>query len=195
MILEHLGFNKYRVKVDGSGRITERNRQFLKKFTPVTPALPGPNPNASYFDPHVNPIPHQPVVNPIPTPDLVNTPALSPPSSPPPQLRDPPSTPRSPPESPTFMTPPSSPSEPVNNNPEAICIPPNPVPVTLPTPEPQVVVPRRSTRIRIPTKRYNPASMISHRLLLSMFSISAIFIYLLLFIMCYSEEQSKQEAL
>ena len=96
MILEHLGFNKYRVKVDGSGRIKERNRQFLKKFTPVTPALPGPNPNSSYFEPQVNPIPHQPVVNPINTPDLV-----SPPSSPPPQLRDPLSTPRSPPESPT----------------------------------------------------------------------------------------------
>ena len=35
MILEHLGFNKYRVKVDGSGRITDRNRQFLKKFSTV----------------------------------------------------------------------------------------------------------------------------------------------------------------
>ena len=96
LILEDLGFNKYSVKVDGSGRITQRNRQFLKKFTPVTPTLPGPNPNSSYFEPQVNPIPHQPVVNPINTPDLV-----SPPSSPPPQLRDPPSTPRSPPESPT----------------------------------------------------------------------------------------------
>merc|ERR1719422_2201080 len=60
MILEHLGFNKYRVKVDGSGRVTDRNRQFLRKFTPVTPSLPGPMPNPAF-----NPIP-QPPVNPIP---------------------------------------------------------------------------------------------------------------------------------
>ena len=51
MILEHLGFNKYRVKVDGSGRVTDRNRQFLRKFTPVTPSLPGPSPHTSYCGP------------------------------------------------------------------------------------------------------------------------------------------------
>ena len=113
MVLEDLGFNKYSVKVDGSGRITQRNRQFLKIFTPVTSTLPGPNPNSSYCELQVNPNLHQPVVNPNPIPDLVNTPAISPPSYPSSQLRDPPSTPRSPPESPTFMTPPSSPSEPV----------------------------------------------------------------------------------
>ena len=57
------------------------------------------------------------------------------------------------------MTPPSSPSEPVNINPEAVCIPPNPAPVTFSNPEPQAVVPRRSTRVRIPTKRCNPAEL------------------------------------
>ena len=48
-ILENLGYNKYRIKVDGSGRITERNRQFLRKFTPWTPRLPGPSPHTSYL--------------------------------------------------------------------------------------------------------------------------------------------------
>lgn len=48
MVLEHLGYNKYRIKVDGSGRITDRNRQFLRKFTPWTPNLPGPSPNTGY---------------------------------------------------------------------------------------------------------------------------------------------------
>ena len=55
MILEHLGFNKYRVKVDGSGRITDRNRQFLMKFTLVTLTLPGPTPNSA-FNPTPQPI-------------------------------------------------------------------------------------------------------------------------------------------
>merc|ERR1712025_445300 len=49
LVLEELGYNKYRVKVDGSGRVTDRNRQFLRKFTPVTPYLPGPNPNSSNY--------------------------------------------------------------------------------------------------------------------------------------------------
>ena len=36
LILEDMGYNKYRIKVDGSGRVTDRNRQFLRQFTPVT---------------------------------------------------------------------------------------------------------------------------------------------------------------
>ena len=125
--------------MDGSGRITHRNRQFLKKFSPVTPSLPGPSPNSSHFEPQANPTPstrshdHQPVVNPIPTPEPGLT---SPPMSPSPQFRELPGTP----ESPTFVTPPSSPSrtpnlsEPVENQPI--------VPET-PT------VPRRSTRVNL----------------------------------------------
>ena len=45
MVVEDLGFNKYRIRVDGSGRVTDRNRQFLKKFSPVTAKLPGPCPS------------------------------------------------------------------------------------------------------------------------------------------------------
>ena len=44
LVVEDLGFHKYRVRVDGSGRITDRNRRFLRKYSPVNPILPGPCP-------------------------------------------------------------------------------------------------------------------------------------------------------
>ena len=42
VILEDLGYNKYHVKVDMSGRATDCNHQFLKKITPDTPGMPSP---------------------------------------------------------------------------------------------------------------------------------------------------------
>ena len=41
LIIDDLGYNKYHVRVDGSGRVTDRNRQFLRQFTPSTPVQPG----------------------------------------------------------------------------------------------------------------------------------------------------------
>ena len=32
-MLENIGYNQYRVKVDGSGRVTNRNRRFLRLYT------------------------------------------------------------------------------------------------------------------------------------------------------------------
>ena len=143
LVLEDLGYNKYRIKIDGSGRITDRNRQFLRKFTPLTPNLPGPSPSHS-------PVNHQPramcnrppVVNPDPvdmpsepmiSPEPVDLPSASPtvpvvPSSPVRSL--PPVVPVSP-DSPTFVTPPSSPE----------------------VPEPSFQ-PRRSTRVSKPPERF-----------------------------------------
>ena len=46
-VVEDLGYNKYRVRVDGSGRVSDRNRQFLRQITPVSPSLPGPGPSPS----------------------------------------------------------------------------------------------------------------------------------------------------
>ena len=34
VILENKGFDKYSVKIDGSGRVSDRNRKYLKAFTP-----------------------------------------------------------------------------------------------------------------------------------------------------------------
>ena len=41
-VMECLGHDSYTIKVDGSGRLTKRNRQFLRKFTP--PLLNAPQP-------------------------------------------------------------------------------------------------------------------------------------------------------
>ena len=111
LVIESLGFNKYRVRIDGSGRITDRNRQFLKKFTPVTPTSPGPSPIC--HDSSSSPSPRidneMPVASdPIPryqqvAPDQGEVPV---PSSPPPAI--PQNFPNSP-GSPSFVTPPSSP--------------------------------------------------------------------------------------
>ena len=65
LVLENLGYNKYRIKVDGSGRVTDRNRQYLRQFTPVTSTLPGPRPeNQSSFIP-------EPVAEPAYNPEPV----------------------------------------------------------------------------------------------------------------------------
>ena len=169
IVIEDLGFNKYRVKVDGSGRVTDCNRQFLRKFTPVTPSMPGPNPNTGnqQFDP---------------TPAMSQVPSFSDPRTPntltrshihqhfDPSPRTPeiqlfsPSTPRSAevpssPSSPSFETPPISPvtlpmpPEPMDVQPMSSgtpTIPTSPETTTLPdTP----TLPRRSTRVSQPPDR------------------------------------------
>ena len=63
LVLDDLGHNKYRVKVDGSGRVTDRNRQYLRQFTPVTQVQPGPTP-----------VYHQPVADPEPPITLPQSP-------------------------------------------------------------------------------------------------------------------------
>jgi len=37
VMVESLGHDQYRIKVDGSGRLTLRNRRFLRGYTPATP--------------------------------------------------------------------------------------------------------------------------------------------------------------
>ena len=64
LVLEDMGFNKYRIKVDGSGRVTDRNRQYLRQFTPVTTPQPGPRPDTSFAPKPVAEPDHQPVVEP-----------------------------------------------------------------------------------------------------------------------------------
>ena len=39
IVVESLGNDQYRVKVDGSGRLTLRNHRFLRAYTPVTTAI------------------------------------------------------------------------------------------------------------------------------------------------------------
>ena len=39
IVVESSGHDQYRVKVDGSGRLTSRNRRFLRAYTPATPSI------------------------------------------------------------------------------------------------------------------------------------------------------------
>ena len=76
-ILEDLSYNKYCVKIDGSGRVTDHNIHFLKKFTPLTPRKPGLTPYT------MNPTPETPTpktVNPTQEPlvDAGPNPTISP---------------------------------------------------------------------------------------------------------------------
>lgn len=118
LIIDDLGYNKYRIRVDGSGRVTDRNRQFLRQFTPSTPTQPGPRPGGDYY--HPEPVAEQP--RPVP---LEPQPAVSIPEpvvrSPEPVAQPPLQTPERPaphpvvqqnpesPGSPTFATPPTTP--------------------------------------------------------------------------------------
>ena len=47
VVVESAGHDQYRVKVDGSGRITLRNRRFLRAYTPATPSIRSQQPTAS----------------------------------------------------------------------------------------------------------------------------------------------------
>ena len=58
-IVDSVGHDSYLVKVDGSGRVTQRNRRFLRQFVPVSPSFPSPpkapstialNPQDTYRD-------------------------------------------------------------------------------------------------------------------------------------------------
>ncbi|XP_056287434.1 atherin-like [Pseudoliparis swirei] len=57
IVVESLSHDQYRVRVDGSGRLTLRNRRFLRAYTPATPhahqqsAAPPPPPTAQEHRP------------------------------------------------------------------------------------------------------------------------------------------------
>ena len=72
-MVEDLGFNKYRVRVDSSGRVTDRNRQFLRIFQPAKSTfLPGPAPFTHNKDPQPTPgADHVPVGEPLVDPEQV----------------------------------------------------------------------------------------------------------------------------
>ena len=66
VVVESTGHDQYRVKVHGSGRLTLRNRRFLRAYTPATPSIPlklmpSPQPTGS-ADQHPSPY-HQSPVN------------------------------------------------------------------------------------------------------------------------------------
>ena len=134
-VIESLGHGKYRVRVDGSGRVTDRNRQFLRSFTPATPTLPGPTPNTPVVEQGpVTELPsEQPPMTPVrPEPSVhVQTPA---PVSPAVEEGD------------TFSTPVSSPIAPRVQEQEP----------QLQSQQPETT-PRRSSRVRKPVVKFDPS--------------------------------------
>ena len=111
LIIDDLGYNKYRVRVDGSGRVTDRNRQFLRQFTPSTPVQPGPRPgNELYPEPVVEPTPPATIQSPpvAINPEPVDQPTPRTPERPNPEpiVQSTPETPGSP----SFATPPTTPT-------------------------------------------------------------------------------------
>ena len=66
------GHDSYLIKVDGSGRVTQRNRRFLRQFVPVSPTLSSPTPRnnrGSIHDPTTHHAGH-PEVPPQPVPPM-----------------------------------------------------------------------------------------------------------------------------
>ena len=132
-VVESPGYDQYRVKVDGSGRLTLRNRRFLRAYTPATPSLPqGPT-----AEPHLTrigdqaPAPPPPAaVEPIPV-DAPTTDETTPPN----RLLPLTTTPASPAQVPTDHS----------------CPGPSSAPET-PAPDQQP----RPRRVRQPPKHYEP---------------------------------------
>ena len=146
-VIKDLGYNKYRIRVDGSGRVTDRNRQFLRQFSSVTPSEPGPSP----------PPPPQPA-------SVTTAPDLSEPSTQPPPPEPSAATedvaapaPQSLPSSSeieaedNFHTPPSSPTAPPSLSRAA------PAPPSASPEEPSAPALRRSGRNIVPNQIYPPS--------------------------------------
>ena len=133
-IVEDLGHRQYNVLVDGSNRVTMRNRRFLKKILPVVETVRPPFPDTPRPDIEPNVCP----------PHIDNGDINVQPSTPPPQdtAQPPVDT-----EIPTAASPPSTPLPDAGTNPEE-------VPFVEPTPiAPE---PRRSTRQRKPRRALSP---------------------------------------
>ena len=152
--VESAGHVQYRVKVDGSGRITLRNRRFLRAYTPATPSIRSQQPTASQLptssaDQCLNPPPSLPTLqtpqSTQPTaatpnnPNVVQAPAPLSPLTPARPTQD---------DSPNLdvqsrdLQLPTSPDEDSSMHPMPPPLPPEPVP--------------RPRRISRPPKRYEP---------------------------------------
>ena len=100
VIVESTGNDQYLVKIDGSGRVTLRNRRFLRSYTPASPTISTPMPSFPADEERVRNSPpredeKEAAFNPIPVPqdmcDMLQEPST-------PQQRDKASDPESQPQ-------------------------------------------------------------------------------------------------
>ena len=92
IIIEVRQFDQYVIRVDGSGRITLRNRKFLRRYVPVQ----APQPRRTIYDDlrHITQLPAKPVASPTlrPTTCLPTTPTSNQPTPEPTPSQSPTST-------------------------------------------------------------------------------------------------------
>nr|KAG5706167.1 hypothetical protein BaRGS_025789 [Batillaria attramentaria] len=135
LVVEVRQFDQYVVRVDGSGRVTLRNRKFLRKYTPVVPRTPlltapghtHPSPSVTHAElPPTPPQPIPPVAPTItpPTPASSSAPLVHSPQTPAPDCPStlPPMTPVPPSQLVPPLTPGPTPGPPADTPP-----PPTPV--------------------------------------------------------------------
>ena len=137
IVIEVRQFDQYVVRVDGSGRMTTRNRKFLKKYIPVQTRPPRHTINDDLR--HLNLLTPKPGKPPSPNPPLAELPP-PPPSGKPlscPDLTSPSQEGCAPPPPPTHTTPPhptATPSVLASPGPPPSCQSPSLTPVDAPVP-------------------------------------------------------------
>ena len=150
-VVESVGHDQYRVKVDGSGRITLRNRRFLRAFTAATPTIRPQQPPAHQPPSSANrcprpqpPVPPQAPAESMPTTDATpNAPTVVP---------DP--APMSPPAGPAQDDSPTPDTESRDHPSPASADEDSSTPITPPRPPPDPAP--RPRRVTQPPKRYEP---------------------------------------
>jgi len=77
VVIERKEYDQYLIKVDGSGRVTLRNRRFLRKFTPTSPTIRYPEPPAPSLEPQAQEYPHTPSFDPEAIDATIHPPQIS----------------------------------------------------------------------------------------------------------------------
>ena len=167
IVVESLGHDQYRVKVDGSGRLTLRNRRFLRAYTPVTPTIE-PQPMVPPSLSNTARPTAQPPPMPLRSADFGSHPSMPPPpcqekSTPLPPAPDPFDVTLNDPSAPTTEGPTLADHTPSGHEPseaptsDTAPVPePHVSPASLPEPSSPLPAPPRSCRERRPPKRFEP---------------------------------------
>ena len=167
IVVESLGHDQYRVKVDGSGRLTLRNRRFLRAYTPVTPTIE-PQPMVPPSLSNTARPTAQPPPMPLRSADFGSHPSMPPPpcqekSTPLPPAPDPFAVTLDDPSAPTTEGPTLAAHTPSGHEPseaptsDTAPVPePHVSPASLPEPSSPLPAPPRSCRERRPPKRFEP---------------------------------------
>lgn len=149
-VVESPGYDQYRIKVDGSGRLTLRNRRFLRAYTPATPSIPQQSPALSLPTGIVEPPSHSSPPSPPPRPQEAPQPSLTAPRATPTDVPPPSIT-----QGATPIDDPPSQAQPATYSPPGTSTNTSP-PAALTQPPPMLDQPSRPCRIRRPPKRFEP---------------------------------------